>query len=208
MNGNVANSANETTRSGSSASARGRGRSRRLSLAVLAVLLFAIPAPAERAWVKDELRINLRTGPGVSYRIVGRMTTGDTVEVLEKGEGWTRVRMAELGEGWIPDGYLQPTPPARLRLDQSESQTEELRTRLETLTQRNTELEAQNATLTGRDGEQQSSIQQLTRENMELRAGARWPHWITGASILAAGMLMGAVLRSASARRSRTRIRL
>jgi SH3 domain protein len=172
------------------------------------VLLFASPALAERAWIKDELRINLRTGPGVQFRIVGRLKTGDTVEILETGEGWTKVRLAELGDGWIPEGYLQPTPPARLRLDQSEDQTQDLRDRVEELSRKNTELTGENATLAGRDGDQQEQISRLTRENMELRAGARWPHWITGAGILAAGMLLGLIVRAGAGRRSRTRIRL
>jgi SH3 domain protein len=167
-----------------------------------------LPALAERAWIKDELRINLRTGPGVQFRIVGRLKTGDTVDILETGEGWTKVRIAELGDGWIPEGYLQPTPPARLRLDQSEGQSQDLRDRVEELSRKTTELTSENATLSSRDGDQQEQISRLTRENMELRAGARWPHWITGAGILAAGMLLGLIVRAAAGRRNRTRIRL
>jgi hypothetical protein len=43
---------------------------------------------------------------------------------------------------------------------------------------------------------------------MKLHAGDRYPEWITGASILAAGMLLGSVLYRASTRRQQTRIRL
>lgn len=183
-------------------------RSARLLLACMAALLLAAPSFAERAWIKDELRLNLRTGAGVQFRIVGRLKTGDTVEVLDRGDGWTKIRVAELGDGWIPEGYLQPTPPARLRLDQSETQTDELRDRLEGLTARTAELEDENATLAGRDAEHAANIARLTRENLELRAGARWPHWITGAGILTAGILLGIIVRAGSGRRSRARIRL
>jgi SH3 domain protein len=182
--------------------------SARLAGLCLAVLLFALPASSERAWIKDELRINLRTGPGVQFRIVGRLKTGDAVEVLETGEGWTKIRLAELGDGWIPEGYLQPTPPARLRLDESEGQAQDLRERVDELTAKTTELEGENATLAGRDTEQQSQISRLTKENMKLRAGARWPHYITGAGILTAGILLGLILRASSGRRNRARIRL
>ena len=182
-------------------------RAARLAGLGLVTLLLALPALSERAWIKDELRINLRTGPGVQFRIMGRLKTGDAVEILERGEGWTKIRVAEFGDGWIPEGYLAPAPPARLRLDQSESQTEELRARVETLTTRTTELEGENASLSGRDEEQQSTIERLTRENLELRAGARWPHWITGAGILVSGMLLGMLMRGAAGRRSRPRIR-
>ena len=65
-----------------------------------------------------------------------------------------------------------------------------------------------NETLASQDGEQQSQIKELTMDNMELRAGARYPEWITGASIFAAGMVLGAWLRHSSARRQPSRIRL
>jgi SH3 domain protein len=175
---------------------------------VLAVwMLVPALAAAESAWVKDELRLNIRTGPGVKYRIVGVVNTGDHVEVLQRGDGWTQVR-SEIGEGWIPEGYLQPEPPAAVLLAQSTSQTSEYRGQLDAVTARATELEQSNETLTARDEEQRSKIESLTRENLELRAGARWPEWITGAGILGAGMLMGAILHSITARRSRPRIRL
>jgi hypothetical protein len=51
-------------------------------------------------------------------------------------------------------------------------------------------------------------IKKLTVDNLELRAGARYPEWITGASILAAGMALGAMLHRSSGRRTPKRIRL
>ena len=43
---------------------------------------------------------------------------------------------------------------------------------------------------------------------MELKAGARWPEWITGAAILASGMLVGSIVQTWASRRPRSRIRL
>ena len=56
-------------------------------------LLLLPPAlcSAETAWIKDEVKLNLRTGPGVQYRILGAVGTGDRVEVVELTPGWTRV---------------------------------------------------------------------------------------------------------------------
>jgi len=191
-------------------SARRRCARRRLAPLALgsAALLLAAPAAAQQAWVKDELRLNLRSGPGVQYRIMGVVNTGDALEIIDRGDGWTKVRVPEHGEGWIPEGYLQPEPPAAQRLARSEAQTAEFREQFETLAARVAELEARNEELASRDASQREEIETLTRENFELRAGARWPEWITGAGILCAGMIMGALIRSISARRSRPRIRL
>jgi SH3 domain protein len=180
----------------------------RVGIVVLALFVLAPPAGAEVAWVKDELRLNLRTGPGTQYRIKGGVGTGDRLDVLQRDEGWTKVRVSELGEGWIPAGFLQSRPTAAIRLAQSEAQTAEFRAQYDSLTSRSDELESQNAALAEQDGTQRAELEQLTRENVELRAGARWPHWITGAGILSAGMAMGAILHAVGGRRQRPRIRL
>jgi len=170
--------------------------------------LAALAAHAETAWVKDELRLNLRSGPGVKYRIMGAAKTGDSVQVLERGDGWTKVRIGSVGDGWIPEGYLQTEAPAGVRLARSEAQTSEFREQFTTLKEQVDTLQLENQELAGRDAEQRTSIEHLTRENLELRAGARWPEWITGAGILAAGMILGAILHTISARRSRPRLRI
>jgi SH3 domain protein len=184
------------------------GLQRLFLLSLLAGLVAAPSARAETAWVKDEVRLNLRTGPGTQYRIKGGIGTGDQLQVLQRGDGWTHVRSTEHGEGWIPEGFLQSEPPAAVRLARSEAQTAEFRSQFDGLSNRVSELEAENASLAERDAQQKTQLEQVTRENVELRAGARWPHWITGAGILTAGMLMGAILHAISGRRQRPRIRL
>lgn len=184
----------------------------RLALAaplLLAALGTAGAAGAETGWVKDELRLNLRSGPGTQYRIIGVIQTGDAVEILARGDGWTKVHAGDTEEGWIPEGYLQPEQPARVALAGAQAEAAELREKLDQITQEAQDLRGSNERIAGRDAEQQSQIEQLTRENFELRAGARWPEWITGAGLLTVGMIMGAILHRINSSRSRgPRIRL
>ena len=172
-------------------------------------LMAAGDVRAEVGWVKDELRLNLRSGPGTQYRIMGVVKTGDSAEILARGEGWTKVRLPGLDEGWIPAGYLQPEEPARVQLSQREGEVAELREQVDRATKDASELRTRNESISGRDEQQRSEIGQLTRENLELRAGARWPEWITGAGLLVAGMMMGAILHRINSSRQRgPRIRL
>jgi SH3 domain protein len=189
---------------------RPRAAALRLAFPLLIAASLA-PAPASRAesvWVKDEVRLNIRTGAGADYRIIGAVETGDAVEVLERGEGWTRVRAENGSEGWIPEGFLQPEPPARVALARHEQQASDLARKLEELERRAADLDGQNQALAARDEKQREEIAAVTKENLRLRSGARWPEWIAGAALLAAGMLIGAMLHRSATRRASPRIRI
>lgn len=174
----------------------------------LALLVVALPAAAEQAWVRGEVRLNLRSGAGNQYRILGVIKTGDAVQVLERGENWTKIRTGEGEEGWIPGGYLDAQPPPTIRLGQLESEVERLSTALEKSEVQTTRLRQRSDELTTTDAEQKAEIERLTTENYRLHAGERWAEWITGALILSTGMALGALLSRISGRRHRQRLRL
>lgn len=67
-------------------------------------------------YVTDEFTITLRSGAGNQYRILKLLPTGTPVEVLEAGNGWTRVDAGNGRRGWVPSQYLISQPPAADRL--------------------------------------------------------------------------------------------
>jgi SH3 domain protein len=179
-----------------------------LATAVVGLATTPGVAGAEAAWIRAELRLNLRTGPGTSYRIVGTLETGDGVTVLERAEKWTKVELAEGNQGWIPAGYLQSEAPPTIRLGQLEREVVELRGQLETVTSEREQLADTNTTLSSSDDQQNQQIADLSRENARLKGGQRWPEWITGAGVLCVGMILGALWSRSTGRRSSPRIRL
>jgi SH3 domain protein len=174
------------------------------------VLTLAIPAvsAAESAWVRGEVRLNVRTGAGTQFRILSGLKTGDHVEIQARSESWIKVRLDDGAVGWIPVGYLEAERPPALKLELLENETAELRKTSAANSRQVTELSQLNEALTSDDEQQRLEIDQLRRENMRLKAGARWPEWITGASIVCVGMIIGAILQRTSGRRSSSRIRL
>jgi SH3 domain protein len=182
-----------------------------LTIATLSVALLT-PEPAlaqERAWVRSEIRLNVRSGAGTQYRILGGVATGDGLAIMTRGEGWTQVRLEDGVEGWIPEGYLNAKPPPTVRLAQLEIEVASLRTRLTSTTDEGEKLRTSNETLSSTDSAQRAEINRLVFDNTKLRAGARHPELIAGAGILVAGMILGAMLhRSSSNRRPSSRIRL
>ncbi len=175
---------------------------------LLAGILFAASAHAETAWVRGQVRLNVRTGASNEHRIVGTLETGDQVTVRRRQGKWTEVSTSDGKRGWIPGGYLSPEMPAQIQLERLEGEAAELRARVAELETANTGLEGSNGALQEREAGRNAELERLAAENRELKAGARWPYLITGATILTVGMIAGAALRRAGGRRQSRRIRL
>jgi len=109
----------------------------RFRSAILAAALLGIgsAAAAEPAWVKDEVRVNLRTGAGRDFRILGALVTGDRVEIVSRGDGWTEVETAKGVKGWIPAGFLSDSEPAVVALRAAEAERDRLAQRVAELTE-------------------------------------------------------------------------
>jgi SH3 domain protein len=180
-----------------------------LTLTLALATIFIGSAAADTGWVRGNIRLNLRAGAGTQFKILGAIETGDEMEVLTRGESWTRVRASKDAKtGWIPAGYLETEPPPTLRLAQLETETATLRGQLEEIGSEAAQLRESNATLGSTDSGQREQIESLKIENYELRAGSRYQEWITGALILASGMILGALLHRNSTRRPSSRLRL
>jgi len=181
----------------------------RLALLVLAIAVLAPvgAARAERAWVKDEVTVWVRSGPGSKYRNFRTIKTGDSIEILSRKDDWTQIRAGGT-DGWIPAGFLQSEPPARIQLERHQAENADQRQRFTSISTEVAELRTQNEELSTRKQGLEKELKQVRGDNIELRAGARWPEWIAGASILVVGALLGMFVQWSSGRRHTRRIRL
>lgn len=84
---------------------------------VLFLLCLTLPGvlAAQQRYVSDELSVDLRREPGTEFRILRMVPSGTPVQVLERNEGWSRVRVGNL-EGWILSRFLSDEPAAREQL--------------------------------------------------------------------------------------------
>jgi len=175
-------------------------------------------AVADDAWVSGKVSLNLRRGPGTQYKIIGKIAAEDHVEVLDSQEGWRQILTDRERKGWIPAGYLVDTAPASVRLAgmeeklaRAERELATTRADAEAETQRLQELTAslkrENGEIGSRDQDQRARIERLQTTNRELQTALRWREWLVGASILAVGMITGALLGRSRRKRS-SRIRL
>lgn len=88
-----------------------------LLLTVLSVLPAAHLA-AQQVWVSDQFEVMLRTGPSTNNAIERMLSSGTSLEVVERDDeaGYSRVRTAAGTEGWVLSRYLMNEPSAREQL--------------------------------------------------------------------------------------------
>lgn len=67
-------------------------------------------APAETVGlITASPSLNVRSGPGTGYRVIGSLYTGDQVAVLDSAAGWYQVRFAQGAgavTGWVSSSYV------------------------------------------------------------------------------------------------------
>lgn len=118
------------------------------SLTTLLLLLCLPHAMAQgNRYITDSLKLESRSGPGVSNRIVRMLDSGTPVRVLESTDGWSRVRLPGGNEAWILDRYLMNDPPARGQLKAARENLETARARTAALQKELQELQSANKEL-------------------------------------------------------------
>jgi SH3 domain protein len=185
---------------------RRRGAAALVAAAI--ALAAAGAAHAETAWVRGESRLNVRTGPGPDYRIIEMVKDDDPVQVVKRQAEWTRVRTATGNDGWVPSAFLVSEAPPAVRVGQLEAEAQALREKLASIQSENQRLSSSHAELATRDATRAEECDRIESENKDLKAGQRWPFLITGAGILASGLLAGMFVGRANSRRSSRRLRL
>ncbi len=166
----------------------------------LALLVIMAPASAARAdYVRDEIRINMRTGPGVNYRIVQLLASGDQVTRLGEKEDWTQVRTPAGEEGWVPSTYLSSEPPPSVQLPDVTARLRKTGAHARELEE---QLKAQAREVVELEGLRER-VKKLESDNVRLSNSTRWKDFASGGTIVLIGMLIGSLLPRGGRQRTR-----
>jgi len=159
----------------------------RLLLSLLLIIASVSVAQARTVWVDDKLYLPVRSGAGSQFRIIeNAVPSGTALEVLEVGDGYTKVRTPKGTEGWVSSQYLSNQPIAADRLRRATQQLEEARAeltsareQLSAVTEERDNLQNAENSLSNRTGELQEELTRikniaadsinLERRNRELR---------------------------------------
>lgn len=133
---------------------------------------FAASGFAESMYVTDVIKLTLRSGPSTEYKILAVLESGQQVEVLEPGEEWSLVRLANEKEGYMLSRYLIAEPTNNVRLEQLQAKHKALTEQAATLLEENTQLREENQNLKAALDTSEKSLSKIDSDFKELKAGS------------------------------------
>ena len=140
---------------------------------VIFLLMFSGSVYAETMYVKDVLRLPLRTGQSTEYKIIAVIESGLQVEVLQTREEWTQVRLPNAKEGWVQSRYLTPQPTSKIRLEQLEIKHKNLTAQAAALREENTKLKQEKRKLGAELADNQNALKKINKDFESLKADSQ-----------------------------------
>lgn len=113
-------------------------------------LFFAITTSvyAKAIYVAGVTRITMRTGPGVTHKIVAMVTSGVKLEILDFRKDWSMVKNSEGKTGWVLTRFLTEEVPRTLVVKRYKKENERLTSKLSAAEETVKTLNVQNEELT------------------------------------------------------------
>lgn len=149
----------------------------------LGLFLSAGNVMAETVYVHDFLRLGVRTHPNSSEPAIAVVTTGDALAVLERREGYLRVRAKDGTEGWVSEAYVSSEKPARLRLEQLQKSSANTNAKLKAVEKSLAESEAKSkvsekqlSMLMSENAALKQQVDEFTQTNAELSRRYAWAY--------------------------------
>jgi len=87
--------------------------------AVIGFFLILLPGGvfAQNMYVTDSLKLTLRSGPGTEYKILAVIDSGQQVELIQRGDEWSVVKLPDGKEGHVLTRYLTTDAPSSVLLE-------------------------------------------------------------------------------------------
>ncbi len=113
----------------------------------IGLFLLSGAAIAETLYVSDLKEITVRTGQGNKHKIISMIKSGQKVELLERGDAWSLVRVANGKEGWVLTRYLTTAIPKKILFDSLQKKHSLLEAKTNSLLEENSRLKKENRQL-------------------------------------------------------------
>jgi len=134
------------------------------------ILFFTLSAQAESMYVTDVIKVDLRTGPSISHKIIKMVESGEKIELIEPGPDWSLVRLNDGKEGWILNRYMISDETSKIKLVQLESEHSTLKAKVNSIFEENSELKTENKKLGSEFSDTKKELERIRNEYEALKA--------------------------------------
>jgi SH3 domain protein len=138
----------------------------------IVLMCFSANGLAESMYVTDLLKLTLRSGPSTEHKILSVVESGHQVEMLEPGEDWSLVRIADGKEGYVLTRYLVPEATHNLRLEKLQTKHKALVQQAATLLEENTRFRNESKKLKATSDRNEKAFKKLQTDYDKLKAGS------------------------------------
>lgn len=131
---------------------------------------------AEQAYVTDNFKITLRTGPSTGNKIIGMLSSGNLVDLLDSEGDWSHIRtpgdVKKAKEGWVLSRYLTTGQPAMIQVDAFRKDNTRLKEQMVALQEKIQDMDRLNDELTKKLNETTKALDRLDLDYKELKQGS------------------------------------
>ncbi|MFP8967149.1 TIGR04211 family SH3 domain-containing protein [Pokkaliibacter sp. CJK22405] len=143
------------------------------------LLLGAAPLYAATAYISDVQFVAVRATASNSSAVVERgLKSGERVDVLDKGDEFTKIRTGSGNEGWVPNYFLMDDRASRDQIEALKSKVENLQTERDSLQSTLDSIQQQRDQLKTNLDETESKRSSLSKQlgslDAQMREVAQW----------------------------------
>lgn len=155
------------------------------------------PAPA---YLADTIRVMMRSGPGMGYKISAMLTVGQSIGIMETQGDWTHIKRANGQDGWVLSRFVTMETPNQILLERLQKKYDSVSEKYAALVEEHKTVAEENATLkenlAGNIDKSSTQLEQLTKENEKLfsatqRTNKLFRSFLYGAGVLLIGIFLG-----------------
>ena len=108
-------------------------RGRKILYIGICLVICNVCAQAKTMYIIDSKKIPVRAGKGTAYKILTMIESSQQVELLQKDNQWSLVRLEDGKEGWVYSRYLINNPTSKIKLEELSLKHKNLITQTESL---------------------------------------------------------------------------
>ena len=136
---------------------------------VMSLFFLSATVHAETRYISNIIKITLRTGPGITHKIVQMIRSGQNVEIKEQGKEWSRVSLPNGQEGWVLNRFLVEKEPDFIALAKLKKKYNTISVKMPKITAENKQLKAENERFKQNLDKHQSESNNLAKEYEKLK---------------------------------------